>query len=239
MAGVGAQRECPPCEGGKNRETSGYRAGPTLPGGGQHFGDGADEPRGHPGLGHRFHEEGVEIEVIADAGRQELKRGSIDHGASTADTSDLKPLVHSCTEGFFRNRGNPTPFHSETLQVDLDCIGNLNHLFFLAGDISLKRSACQSSERLVKFAVLLRSARAAQRSAGREMFRFVPLSELRASPSVGSRWQPGFGSQAFRNRSNRCAGATLTCKHPELSLFFATPMSSLLEQLPQPVQATI
>lgn len=31
--------------------------------------------------------------------------------------------------------------------------------------------------------------------------------ELRASPSVGSRWQPGVGSQTVSNKSNRCAGA--------------------------------
>ena len=57
-------------------------------------------------------EETLEIEVIADAWGQELKRGSMDHGTSTADTSGIEPLVHSRTECVSRNRSNLTPFHS-------------------------------------------------------------------------------------------------------------------------------
>ena len=49
-------------------------------------------------------------------------------------------------------------------------------IFFLRGDISLKRSTCQLSERLVKFAVLLRSARTAQWSKARDVFRIATLS---------------------------------------------------------------
>ena len=69
--------------------------------------------------------------------------------------------------------------HDLTLKYVLDCIGNLNHLFSARSYIAELASVSivgEFRESFVKIPVLLRSAWAAQRSDGREVFQMTPLA---------------------------------------------------------------